>query len=812
MTEPKETATDTESKTTDSQPTAFDPATYKVLGELTDSTGTGVLGRNLATTGDAAGVTGTTDSPDGYGLATPDDALVEGTLSTVGEWLVTSNDTRLFLHTAEDPSGDAGNVLAGHSANTIGAGVAGATIAGGGFDDGSSPVPNLVYDDYATISGGRQNEAGTDDGDPTSARFATVGGGEDNTASANHATVAGGNANTASDRETTVGGGERNVASGPNAVVGGGYINESTATQTTVAGGRQNVAGGAYDTIAGGSRNTSQGYAAAIPGGYENSVTSNYGAVGGGQHNSATRSYATVGGGQNNDANGTYATIGGGGPSDPSTETTRENTKNEAKDDYCTVAGGGGNVAGAGSNTAPNATVGGGTDNMATDEHATVAGGDANTASGTYATVGGGTGNTASGDRTTVCGGWNNLAAGAGSFIGGGGGSSAINEAYARSAVIVGGYANTVGDPVDEFVGWVGTIAGGYGNQNTGQYSAIGGGFENVVDGNRSVVAGGNRNSAGGPRAMIPGGSSNQANGDSSFAAGTKAVATHDGAFVWSDSAFSTFESTGDDQFLVDAAGGTGIGTNAPESQLHVTDAIASNSGAPSGHVATIENTSTSTSADVLALKTNASTPDGANNYVVFLAANNDAVGAIDGTGGGGVNYKSGSADLAEYFPKADPGADFEAGDVVGLREGQLVADPGACETALVVSESPMVTGNVPDEEDGYACVALLGQVPVTVEGEVAAGDRLVATMSGRAVRTQDGPESAPTIGTALTDAEDGSVTALIGQSVTAPTGAEAELRDENERLRVDNAELRSRMDAIETHLGLDADPAPADD
>jgi len=76
MTETNEPIDDGES-TTDSQPTAFDPATYKVLGEFTDATGTGVLGRNLASTGEAAGVTGTTDSPDGYGLATPDDALID---------------------------------------------------------------------------------------------------------------------------------------------------------------------------------------------------------------------------------------------------------------------------------------------------------------------------------------------------------------------------------------------------------------------------------------------------------------------------------------------------------------------------------------------------------------------------------------------------------------------------------------------------------------------------------------------------------------------------------------------------------------
>jgi hypothetical protein len=160
--------------TTEAALTAALAATYKVLGEIDASDGAGVLGRNLATTGDAPGVTGTTDSPDGYGLATPDDARVEGTLSTVGEWLVTSNDRRLLLHTAEDPAGDAGNVIAGHSSNAVEVGAVGATVAGGGFDDGSASRPNRALDDYATVGGGQNNFAGQDDGSTGGATHGTV--------------------------------------------------------------------------------------------------------------------------------------------------------------------------------------------------------------------------------------------------------------------------------------------------------------------------------------------------------------------------------------------------------------------------------------------------------------------------------------------------------------------------------------------------------------------------------------------------------------------------------------------------------------
>lgn len=55
-----------------------------------------------------------------------------------------------------------------------------------------------------------------------------------------------------------------------------------------------------------------------------------------------------------------------------------------------------------------------------------------------------------------------------------------------------------------------------------------------------------------------------------SFAAGTQAKANHTGAFVWGDNTFADFASTGNNQFLIRAGGGVGVGTNAPAAQLHV--------------------------------------------------------------------------------------------------------------------------------------------------------------------------------------------------------------------------------------------------
>ena len=85
-----------------------------------------------------------------------------------------------------------------------------------------------------------------------------------------------------------------------------------------------------------------------------------------------------------------------------------------------------------------------------------------------------------------------------------------------------------------------------------------------------SVVGGGAYNNATGPGSVVPGGLYNTASGNNSFAAGQHAWARNNGTFVWADSTSTGFESTGDNQFLILATGGVGVGTNAPTTDLHV--------------------------------------------------------------------------------------------------------------------------------------------------------------------------------------------------------------------------------------------------
>jgi hypothetical protein len=126
-------------------------------------------------------------------------------------------------------------------------------------------------------------------------------------------------------------------------------------------------------------------------------------------------------------------------------------------------------------------------------------------------------------------------------------------------SVIAGGVSNKIevlvgaGSGVDRA-----TISGGRNNTVTRTYGSIGGGSNNQVNGDYST---------------IPGGEANIVNGDNAFASGLNSQALHNGSWVWTDTSQNGTNgvmSTGDNQFLIRAAGGVGIGTNTPVSPLHV--------------------------------------------------------------------------------------------------------------------------------------------------------------------------------------------------------------------------------------------------
>lgn len=164
-----------------------------------------------------------------------------------------------------------------------------------------------------------------------------------------------------------------------------------------------------------------------------------------------------------------------------------------------------------------------------------------------------------------------NSALGLDSAIGGGNG----NEATAFGSWVGSGYFNSATDENSVVAGGKRNVAGdGNPSTITGQMAAVGGGLDNSATGLAATIAGGFGNTASNSGATVPGGLVNVAAGIASFAAGDGAQATHDRSFVWADDRRANFGTTGPNQFLINADGGVGIGTDAPTTALSVAGTV----------------------------------------------------------------------------------------------------------------------------------------------------------------------------------------------------------------------------------------------
>jgi trimeric autotransporter adhesin len=301
-----------------------------------------------------------------------------GYTALIPRQLITPVPYAIALHGLRtEPHAASPNVIGGFSSNSVTVGVSGATIAGGG----AASATNRVTDLGGAIGGGMNNQAGNNTGSTIDRSYATVGGGHSNTASGEEATVGGGSNNIADGIGATISGGEAHEANGLYPTIGGGYFNQASGEWTTVGGGYSGRAIGNYVTVAGGGDNQAVGLGITIGGGFSNNAGFNY---------------ATVAGGLGNAALANFATISGGGRSNP---TIRE-LGHRVRDDYGTVSGGADNQAGNSNDITTDAvyaTVGGGSNNLASGQSGTVSGGSNNTASGQFATIAGGHHNTASG-------------------------------------------------------------------------------------------------------------------------------------------------------------------------------------------------------------------------------------------------------------------------------------------------------------------------------------------------------------------------------------------------------------------------------
>jgi len=110
-----------------------------------------------------------------------------------------------------------------------------------------------------------------------------------------------------------------------------------------------------------------------------------------------------------------------------------------------------------------------------------------------------------------------------------------------------------------------------------------------------------------------------------------------------------------------------------------------------------------------------------------------------------GVSYSSGSGDYAEWLPKMNENEMIQFGEVVGVFGGKITKITQGAEQILVVSNAPVVLGNLPsqksDLEKGEK-VGFMGQVPVWVIGKVKQGDYIVAYQSGSGLAVAISPEN----------------------------------------------------------------------
>ncbi|MGA8026069.1 MAG: tail fiber domain-containing protein [Bryobacteraceae bacterium] len=102
-----------------------------------------------------------------------------------------------------------GGYTGGYNPNTVTNSATGASIGGGGGVIANYQYPNIVDDDFGTVSGGAGNTAGGGNG---TGLFAAVAGGYSNTASGYASTVAGGYGNTAGGDYSFAGGSNANAS------------------------------------------------------------------------------------------------------------------------------------------------------------------------------------------------------------------------------------------------------------------------------------------------------------------------------------------------------------------------------------------------------------------------------------------------------------------------------------------------------------------------------------------------------------------------------------------------------------------------
>ena len=189
---------------------------------------------------------------------------------------------------------------------------------------------------------------------------------------------------------------------------------------------------------------------------------------------------------------------------------------------------------------------------------------------------------------------------------------------------------------------------------------------------------------------------------------------------------------------------GVNLNQAAPVCALHVRGTVAGDASVAANHAALIESTA-GFNGDVLALRVSSAGADRSTNFITFFD-NSGAIGRIERSalgdiaepvnnptqGGTFLRLISGGADFAEALPRGEAVAAIGPGRIVGVRGGHISLDTEGSEALMVTTDRAVVVGNAPapSEEGRSEHVAMMGQVPVFVEGPVRAGDYILP--SGR--------------------------------------------------------------------------------
>jgi hypothetical protein len=243
----------------------------------------------------------------------------------------------------------------------------------------------------------------------------------------------------------------------------------------------------------------------------------------------------------------------------------------------------------------------------------------------------------------------------------------------------------------------------------------------------------------------------------------------------------------------------------------------------PTQNVVRIRNTSGGNGPDVLALQSGPSNPDGGLNYITFYDGPGTSVGAVEGNGNGGVEFKTSGADFAEKLPVVEDVPMPEPKDLVGVRGGDVSLETEEADRLMIVSTSPAVTGNATPSstaDDGRRVpVAFVGQAPVRLRGEAKVGDLVVASGredgTARAVSPEEYrfQEYGPIAGqawSAKSGAEVDPVTVAVGLSRSGEVAAQSKeqrtqisaLQEENEKIKARQQKLEERISRLEAQSG----------